>query len=99
MIFEDQWCANCVHSDHSGGREIGVDPPCPVMMAHSLYSYELCNEKEHPGKVILDMLIEQKWITASDGIGLPINECKMFHPITPGVIAGQMSMEMEEEDA
>jgi len=41
-------------------------------MAHSLYSYELCNEKEHPGKIILDLLIP---------IGKIDNKkCAMFSP-------------------
>ena len=87
LLFEEAWCANCIHSDHSGGREIGVNPPCPVMMAHSLYAYELCNEKDHPGKVILDMLMPRKQIPTKDGIGLDVNECSMFAPLndaTPG---------------
>jgi len=47
-------------------------PACPVEMAHSLYSYELCNEKEHPGKIILDLLIP---------IGKIDNKkCAMFSP-------------------
>ncbi len=73
--FEERFCSRCVHYD----TEIGVDPPCPVWMAHTLYAYELCNEKEHPGKVILEMLIEQKEFTAADGISAFDNECKMFH--------------------
>ncbi|QEH81152.1 hypothetical protein EIK56_24940 [Sphingomonas sp. C8-2] len=28
-------------------------------MAHTLYSYELCSHTDHPGKVILDLLIPQ----------------------------------------
>ncbi len=90
-MFEERWCANCRHSDISGGREIGVDPPCPVWMAHSLYAYELCNEKEHPGKVILDMLIPRKMVKASDGFDLPVNECAMYSPIN-GATPGQTSL-------
>lgn len=93
-IFEEQWCSRCVHSDISGGREIGVDPPCPVWMAHSLYSYELCNKDEDPGKVILDMLIDHKIVTASDGFGLPVNECKMFHPLDERVSRDQESFDL-----
>lgn len=92
-MFEDAWCSRCVHSDISPGREIGLDPPCPVWVAHTLYAYELCNEEEHPGKVILDILIERKMIEASDGFGLPVNECKMFHPIDFGTaIRGQLRL-------
>ena len=47
--FEADYCSHCVHEDFERG--------CPVFNAHVLFSYELCNEKEHPGKVILDMLI------------------------------------------
>ncbi len=94
QMFEEKWCANCRHSDISGGREIGVDPPCPVWMAHSLYAYDLCNKNEDPGKVILDMLIPRKMITASDGIGLPVNECAMFSPCEPDVIPGQMGLDL-----
>ncbi len=91
-MFEEAWCSRCVHSDISGDREIGVNPPCPVWMAHVLYAYELCNEDDHPGKVILDMLIPQKTITASDGHPLPVNECAMFSPIDAGAaIPGQLT--------
>ena len=47
--FERTHCNKCAHENEEKG--------CPVMLAHVLYSYELCNEKKHPGKVILDMLI------------------------------------------
>lgn len=47
-MFESSQCAKCAHNTEAG---------CPVMLAHILFSYELCNKKEHPGKVILDMLI------------------------------------------
>lgn len=51
-MFEARYCNRCVHEDDEKG--------CPVMLAHVLYSYELCNEKEHPGKVMLDMLIPRE---------------------------------------
>lgn len=93
-MFEEAWCSRCVHSDISGDREIGVDPPCPVWMAHTLFAYDLCNEKEHPGKVILDALIPLKMVTASDGIDVQVNECAMFHPVDAGAaIPGQMRIE------
>jgi len=47
-------------------------PPCPVDMAHTLYSYELCNEKDNPAKIILDMLIPDKKCDAG--------KCAMFSP-------------------
>lgn len=46
--FEGENCLGCVHHNDGG---------CPVALAHFLFAYELCNDKEHPGKVILDMLI------------------------------------------
>lgn len=48
-IFEQENCAKCVHND--------ADKGCPVMLAHLVYAYELCNEEKHPGKIVLDMLI------------------------------------------
>ena len=78
--FEENWCLRCTHSDIAGNRQPGVDPVCPVWMAHQLYAYELCNEKEHPGKVILDMLITEEWVDADDGHKYPKQECKLFHP-------------------
>lgn len=93
-MFEEAWCSRCVHSDISGDREPGVDPACPVWMAHLLFAYDLCNEKEHPGKIILDMLIPDERPIAPDGLiaGPPIG-CKMFHPIDAGAaIAGQMRL-------
>jgi len=92
-LFEEAWCSRCVHSDIRPGKEIGVDSPCPVWMAHTFFAYELCNEDEHPGKVILDMLIPRKMVTASDGIDAPVNECAMFHPIDEGAaIPGQLTI-------
>lgn len=62
-MFEATYCNKCVHEDDEKG--------CPVMLAHILYSYDLCNETKHPGKVMLDMLIPR------DG---PWNkQCAMFH--------------------
>ena len=90
-MFEEAWCSRCVHSDISGDREIGVDPPCPIWMAHSLFSYELCNSKGK-AKQILDMLIPTEMRSASDGHGYRHNECAMFHPIDAGAaIRGQMT--------
>lgn len=45
-------CFKCAHWPKDDDS-----PGCPVEMAHMLYSYDLCNETDHPGKVILDMLI------------------------------------------
>jgi hypothetical protein len=65
-MFEEEYCNHCVHE---GDYEKGES--CPVMLAHILYAYELCNKKEHPGKVILDMLIPE------DKRGFP-EQCAMF---------------------
>ena len=94
-MFEEANCSRCVHSDISGDREIGAHPPCPVWMAHMLFAYELCNEKEHPGKVILDMLIPNERPIASDGRPAgPHQDCAMFHPIDEGAaIRGQLLLD------
>lgn len=86
-MFEETWCQNCVHYDPN----VGVDPPCPVWMMHLLYSYDLCSKKEDPGKVILDALIEQKMVKASDGIDAFVNECRMFYSAN-GAQPGQMRL-------
>lgn len=68
MIFEEQWCSRCVHRNGPDGTT-----GCAVMLAHILFSYELCNEKEDEGKQILDMLIPiDKEHCDNDG-------CQMFH--------------------
>lgn len=61
-------CFRCAHwpKDDDG-------PACPVELAHTLYSYELCNKKGEPGKDILDMLIP-------DGDHGP-GKCAMFKPL------------------
>lgn len=64
-MYEAKYCNRCVHE----GRVDG--PGCPVMLAHVLFAYTLCNEKEHPGKVILDLLIPE------DEDGYP-KQCAMF---------------------
>lgn len=48
---------NCFRCSHWPTKEDG--DMCPVEAAHTLYSYELCNEESHPGKIILDMLIPE----------------------------------------
>ena len=50
--FEAANCNSCVHqpTDEDG-------PGCPVWDAHLFFAYELCNDRESPGKIILDMLI------------------------------------------
>jgi len=67
MMYEEDYCSRCVHQDPDGAG-------CPVWQAHLLYSYELCNQKEHPGKVILDILIPK------DKVHPEFNgQCTMFH--------------------
>lgn len=96
-LFEEAFCSRCVHSDIGPGKELGVDPPCPVWMAHLQYAYELCNKREHPGKVILDTLIPIKTVKASDGFDVPVNECKMFFPRDKGAaILGQLKLVTDE---
>lgn len=86
LAYEERFCSRCVHSDTSGDREIGVDRPCPVWLAHTLYAYELCNEDDHAGKIMLDMLIPM----TENGENL---ECVMFHPIDAGAaIEGQLNV-------
>lgn len=47
-------------------------PPCPVESAHMLYGYDLCNDKESPGAVMLEMLIP------TDKSGVGCEKCAMF---------------------
>lgn len=79
MCYEEQWCANCVHSKFD--QDEGM---CPVMLAHNIYNYDLCNDKEHPGKVILEWLIP----TSADGIGA--ERCEMFHPLEASLDDGKI---------
>ena len=68
MTSWEMWAAdNCFRCAHWPKHKTAS--PCPVEMAHNLYSYELCNDKEHPGKVILDMLIPP----TKDGCGARCN--------------------------
>ena len=63
-MFVEDTCVRCVHwKDLGDGRGTG----CPVFDLHLIYSYELCNKKDDPGKIMLDTLIT------------PDNECVMFH--------------------
>lgn len=59
--YEARYCARCVHEKEGG---------CPVILAHVLFAYDLCNDKEHPGKVMLDMFIPRE--------GIENWECTMF---------------------
>lgn len=65
LDFDEKWCSRCVHLPKRQDRG------CPVMLAHLLFAYELCNEKKHPGKVILDILIERDEATGAQ-------RCTMF---------------------
>lgn len=62
-------CNRCAHWPRGDDA-----PPCPVDTIHMLYNYELCNEKDHPGKVMLDMLIPME----KSGVGN--KRCAMFQP-------------------
>ena len=63
MMYEDQWCSNCIHQDGQDGKS-----GCYVWLAHSLHNYEECNKEDS----ILHLLIPR----TKNGFG---NEkCKMF---------------------
>lgn len=64
MMYDEQYCSNCINQGEDGG--------CPIMDLHFLYGYELCNEKEHIGKKMLDHLIPM----TEDGLWC--DECSMF---------------------
>jgi hypothetical protein len=66
-IWASDNCFKCAHWPKDDDA-----PPCPVEMAHNLYGYDLCNEADHPGKVMLDMLIPP----TKDGLGC--QQCAMF---------------------
>lgn len=74
-MYEADYCNNCVHQDPDRG--------CPVWDAHLFFSYELCNEKDHPGKVMLDMFIPRE--------GIENKRCTMFVS-RDGALPGQRKM-------
>jgi hypothetical protein len=63
MDYHERYCSRCVHD---------ANDDCPVWNAHLLFSYQLCNAKDDPGKAILDMLIPD----ATDHLGNA--QCTMF---------------------
>ena len=69
-FFYERQCENCVHEPDDVGDY--PEDGCPVILAHLLFSYELCNSNE-AGKQILDILIPMRDCQAGD--------CKMFHAI------------------
>lgn len=72
MTAWEYWAVdNCFKCAHWPKDENA--PGCPVEMAHTLYSYELCNDKG-PGAVILEMLIP----TSKGGVGC--EKCAMLQP-------------------
>jgi hypothetical protein len=76
-LYYEQYCQFCVHENNED---------CPVISAHFLYSYQLCNERSNPGKVILDMLIPED-------NGYPI-QCSLFH-VRDGVVPDPNQMRLE----
>jgi hypothetical protein len=69
--YEAEFCEKCVHYEDPSGRG------CMVWWAHLEYAYELVNQKDHPGKKILDMLIPP--IGGGYNGKFP-DKCRMFHP-------------------
>lgn len=64
-MFVERHCVECVHwKDDGDGRGHG----CPVYDLHLLYSYELADKKDDPGKDMLDALITPEFT------------CTMKHP-------------------
>jgi len=62
--YESAYCNNCIHDKNND---------CPIIASHFLYSYDLCNEEKHPGKVMLDLFIPIK----ENGF---CDQCTMFIP-------------------
>ncbi len=80
-LYQEEYCERCIHWTDNGSGSLG----CPIMDAHFMYCYELCNQKQHPGKVILDMLIpddKERCQAAKCNFFVPNGECngqeKMF---------------------
>ena len=79
LIFQETYCERCLNwRDLDDGR----GPGCPVYDSHLLYAYELCNAGDHPGKVLLDLLIKRTEVGGIDG-----NECQMFLPRDVAAVA------------
>ena len=54
LMYQEKYCFNCInYRDKNDGR----GPGCPIWDLHFLYDYELCNDKENIGKIMLDVLI------------------------------------------
>lgn len=70
-MYEEQFCSRCIHNDFTNGKEVGVAPPCPIWMAHLMFSYEECNSESN-AKVMLDAFIPR----SENGLGN--GECTMF---------------------
>jgi len=76
LMYQESYCFRCEHWEQRPGESA---EGCPIWDAHLLYAYELCNEDNHPGKVILDMLIPEREHTFSDGITHSVPaECRLF---------------------
>jgi hypothetical protein len=66
MIYEEQYCANCIHANDECG--------CPIWTLHMLYNYDQCRKGKtgQTIKTVLGMLIPE----TKDGIGA--EQCRMF---------------------
>ena len=64
-MYHSKYCSKCVHMTEEN--------MCPIIGLHHMFSYELCNKKEDPGKVMLDTLIPP----SKDGCWN--DKCRMFH--------------------
>ncbi len=56
QVYTEKYCQNCIHDSD--------EEMCPVWDLHLDFAYELCNEHDSPGKIILDRLIpmdDDRW--------------------------------------
>ena len=85
-FFYEGMCEKCVHEPVD--MEDHPEDGCPIILAHELYSYDLCNNKEHPGKVILDLLIPMREDCQAD-------DCRLFHA-RDGVALNPWQMNLDD---
>lgn len=96
LIYQEAYCFRCRNFGADKLSEKTEVEGCPIWDLHLLWSYDLCNDHENPGKQMLDTLIPRVPHTFSDGITHEINgECSMF-VARPGMeIPGQLSLVTE----
>lgn len=69
LDYQECYCFRCKNYKIRKGEDY---PGCPIWDLHLLYSYDLCNDEDSPGAIMLDTFIHRNEDTLEN------EQCVMF---------------------